>query len=268
MVGLKEYFRLLAVLILPLIVVVAYALSDISIVIGDKTLKKAAIRESLYPTPQKQETRHGQKAENNAGDRQTADKETPACTKDTTAKRILLFGDSMVEGLAMRLAEYAAENGHTFHSVCWYGSTTLAWASHPDTLRSILNWSEADYILVSLGGNELRTTDLDRRRDCVHRIEEVLGQRPTVWIAPPSWVSQPTITTAIQEVVGTARYFDSTRLRFTRGTDGMHPTFGSSSRWMDSIAVWLASTETAHPIRMDCPSRKYPRRWKHKIIRQ
>jgi hypothetical protein len=172
----------------------------------------------------------------------------------------------MIEGLAMRFADYANENGHKLYSVCWYGSSTLGWASNLDTLQSFLNWSQADYVVVSLGGNELRVKDLEARSQNIRKIQDALKDRPTVWIAPPSWIKNPTITGVIRETVGEKRYFDSTRLKFNRGSDNMHPTFGSASRWMDSIAVWLSSPQTAHPIRMNPPQQKYPRKWHKKLL--
>ena len=166
----------------------------------------------------------------------------------------------------MRFSDYARENGHTLYTVCWYGSSTTGWASNLDTLQSFLRWSQADYVVVSLGGNELRARDTDFRAGNIRKIQEALGTRPTVWIAPPSWVKNPTITDVICSVVGDGRYFDSTRLKFNRGSDNMHPTFGSSSRWMDSIAVWLSSAQTAHPIQMTVPSQTYPRKWNKKFM--
>ncbi|MDE6417163.1 MAG: hypothetical protein K2K68_09095, partial [Duncaniella sp.] len=46
---------------------------------------------------------------------------------DSAAQRILIIGDSMLEGLNPRLAAYAAANGHTLNSVIWYSSTTAYW---------------------------------------------------------------------------------------------------------------------------------------------
>ena len=46
---------------------------------------------------------------------------------DTTAKNILFIGDSMLEGLAPRLAKYCDKNGHTLVEVIWYSSSTLCW---------------------------------------------------------------------------------------------------------------------------------------------
>lgn len=166
----------------------------------------------------------------------------------------------------MRFSDYAMENGHRLYSVCWYGSSIGAWASATDSIDSMLAWARPDYIVVSLGGNELRAKDLERRMEDIRKIQGQLGTVPTVWIAPPSWVSNPTITGAIERTVGTRRYFDSTRLTYTRGSDNMHPTFGSSARWMDSIAVWMSSPMTAHPIVMDRPTRHYPRRWQRRFI--
>ncbi|MBQ5393106.1 MAG: hypothetical protein IIU52_04670 [Bacteroidaceae bacterium] len=120
--------------------------------------------------------------------------------------------------------------------------------------------------MVSLGGNELRVKDLEARSQNIRKIQDALKDRPTVWIAPPSWIKNPTITGVIRETVGEKRYFDSTRLKFNRGSDNMHPTFGSASRWMDSIAVWLSSPQTAHPIRMNPPQQKYPRKWHKKLL--
>lgn len=266
----KEYLRLIVILLLPTILLLTYALTPATLMLDNREVRKAVMPEYLHAYLSK-----------NAGIVPTHEKDisspiisstiqivdTTATECDSTAKRILFFGDSMVEGLAPRLAEYAAENGHTLYAVCWYGSSTLGWATRTDTLQSILQWAQPDYILVSLGGNELKVTDLNNRRLYINNIISALGNRPMVWIAPPSWVSHPTITELIRTTVGDTRYFNSTRLSFTRGSDGMHPTFNSSARWMDSIATWLSSPQTAHPIRMDRPTRKYPRQWKYKIIR-
>lgn len=195
----------------------------------------------------------------------TLEEEQPF-SPDTASKRILFFGDSMIEGLSMRFADYARENGHQLYTVCWYGSTTTGWANNLDTLQSFLRWSEADFVVVSLGGNELKVKDLDNRAENIRIIQRALGTRPTIWIAPPSWVKNPTITGVIRGVVGDKRYFDSTRLTYTRGSDKMHPTFGSASRWMDSIAVWMSSPYTAHPIEMNFPKATQPRKWKKKFM--
>lgn len=273
----KEYARLILVLLIPLLLISAYSISDRLLNLNGFTVAKARLWQRTLSDWSAffQDSTKSDEVQIINNIQQQKDSisvflqiDTVVCHKapDTCGKHILFFGDSMVEGLSMRFSDYAQENGHELYSVCWYGSTTTGWASNLDTLRSFLKWSEADYIVVSLGGNELRVKDLDNRAENIKKIQEALGDRPTVWIAPPSWINNPTITEVICSVVGDSRYFDSTRLKFNRGSDNMHPTFGSSSRWMDSIAVWLSSAQTEHPILMDMPSKTYPRKWKKRFI--
>ena len=273
----KEYVRLILILLIPLLLVSIYSISGHYIAFNGWKIGKVRIWEQMRDKIS-QDKNALSSLQNSSP---ASENEPPALDSlisrqdsisqqstelDTCGKRILFFGDSMIEGLAMRFADYADENGHKLYSVCWYGSSTLGWASNLDTLQSFLNWSQADYVVVSLGGNELRVKDLEARSQNIRKIQDALKDRPTVWIAPPSWIKNPTITGVIRETVGEKRYFDSTRLKFNRGSDNMHPTFGSASRWMDSIAVWLSSPQTAHPIRMNPPQQKYPRKWHKKLL--
>ena len=273
----KEYVRLILILLIPLLLVSIYSISGHYIAFNGWKIGKVRIWEQMRD--KLSQDKNALSSLQNSSP--ASENESPALDSlisrqdsisqhsaelDTCGKRILFFGDSMIEGLAMRFADYADENGHKLYSVCWYGSSTLGWASNLDTLQSFLNWSQADYVVVSLGGNELRVKDLEARSQNIRKIQDALKDRPTVWIAPPSWIKNPTITGVIRETVGEKRYFDSTRLKFNRGSDNMHPTFGSASRWMDSIAVWLSSPQTAHPIRMNPPQQKYPRKWHKKLL--
>ena len=273
----KEYVRLILILLIPLLLVSIYSISGHYIAFNGWKIGKVRIWEQMRD--KLSQDKNALSSLQNSSP--ASENEPPALDSlisrqdsisqqsaelDTCGKRILFFGDSMIEGLAMRFADYADENGHKLYSVCWYGSSTLGWASNLDTLQSFLNWSQADYVVVSLGGNELRVKDLEARSQNIRKIQDALKDRPTVWIAPPRWIKNPTITGVIRETVGEKRYFDSTRLKFNRGSDNMHPTFGSASRWMDSIAVWLSSPQTAHPIRMNPPQQKYPRKWHKKLL--
>ena len=273
----KEYVRLILILLIPLLLVSIYSISGHYIAFNGWKIGKVRIWEQMRDKLSRDKNALSSLQNSSPA----SENEPPALDSlisrqdsisqqsaelDTCGKRILFFGDSMIEGLAMRFADYADENGHQLYSVCWYGSSTLGWASNLDTLQSFLNWSQADYVVVSLGGNELRVKDLEARSQNIRKIQNALKDRPTVWIAPPSWIKNPTITGVIRETVGEKRYFDSTRLKFNRGSDNMHPTFGSASRWMDSIAVWLSSPQTAHPIRMNPPQQKYPRKWHQKLL--
>ena len=258
----RDYTKAIAVLAVPLVLLLAYAISPYRLHIAGWSLEKInlsnimgmdltnifhddedmlAIADSLAALEQENKV-------------------------DTAGKRILLFGDSMVEGLTPRLADYCAQNGHTLYSICWYGSTTVGWAGRIDSLRSYVAWASPDYIMVTLGGNELETRDTQNRKQCVMQIMEVIGNRPCVWIATPSWVENPTITGIQQSVVGKKRFYDSTRLTLQRGPDHMHPTLSAFNQWVDSLAVWMSSPATAHPIRMDRPVNGIRRTWNSIII--
>ena len=264
----KEYLRLLLILAIPLLLVSVYSISGHRLVFNGWTVSKIHFWQKHLPCLGSPES----PSDSISADTivvvavDTIAVEPVPLPLDTAGKRILFFGDSMIEGLSMRFADYARENGHQLYTVCWYGSTTTGWANNLDTLQSFLSWSEADYVVVSLGGNELKVKDLDNRAENIRIIQRALGTRPTIWVAPPSWVKNPTITGVIRGVVGDKRYFDSTRLTYTRGSDKMHPTFGSASRWMDSIAVWMSSPQTAHPIEMNFPQATQPRKWKKKFM--
>ena len=264
----KEYLRLLLILAIPLLLVSVYSICGHRLVFNGWTVSKIHFWQKHLPCLGSPES----PSDSISADTivvvavDTIAVEPVPLPLDTAGKRILFFGDSMIEGLSMRFADYARENGHQLFTVCWYGSTTTGWAHNLDTLQSFLRWSEADYVVVSLGGNELKVKDLDNRAENIRIIQRALGSRPTIWVAPPSWVKNPTITGVIRGEVGDKRYFDSTRLTYTRGSDKMHPTFGSASRWMDSIAVWMSSPQTAHPIRMDFPKATTPRKWKKKFM--
>ena len=55
-------------------------------------------------------------------------------TADTTKQKFLLIGDSMLEGLGLRMNDYCNANGHEMHQVIWYSSSTL-WYGNCDTIR-------------------------------------------------------------------------------------------------------------------------------------
>lgn len=182
------------------------------------------------------------------------------CSLDTTAKRILFFGDSMIEGLGPRLCDYATENGHELHTVCWYSSTTEHWAVS-DTLEYFLNKIKPDYIMISIGGNEQFITKLDKQTKNINIIKKKLGKIPTIWICTPEWNKNVKFNIMLQEQVGDSHFFDSRRLSYERQKDHAHPTRQSASAWMDSIAVWMQSDACAHPILMNKPAEKRARKW-------
>lgn len=171
---------------------------------------------------------------------------------DTASQRILIIGDSMLEGLNPRLAAYAKENGHTLNSVIWYSSTTKYWGSC-DTLRVFLRRYKPTFIFISLGANELFVRNIaEQREGLLKNFLRQIGDIPYVWIGPPNWKKDTGINDMIARNVPKGRFFLSNGMRFTRKADGAHPTAASASLWMDSVARWL-TLHGEHPIKMKKP---------------
>ncbi|MDR2475094.1 MAG: SGNH/GDSL hydrolase family protein [Bacteroidales bacterium] len=236
----STYWKLAAILFIPLVLITIYSIYDKELTVGELTFQKARIgsyfRQSeirdFYAAPIAEET---------------------SVVYDTASQRILFFGDSMLEGLSRRMKQYAAENGHELLNVIWYSSSTLIWSQHEDTLAHFIRTFRPTYIMTCLGGNELFIRDLDRRDAAIKTILGVTGEIPSIWIGPPNWKADTGINELMEKNIGTHRFFPSKRLTFQRGTDGAHPTYASAASWMDSIACWM-NDSTLYRIRMKFPT--------------
>lgn len=176
-------------------------------------------------------------------------------TPDSTHQKVLFFGDSMLEGLTRRLVDYTEANGHELHTVVWYSSSSKLWAE-TDTLQHFMRKVNPSYIIVCLCGNELFVNDLDQRDKYIKTILKKIGNIPYVWVGPPNWKPDTGINEVIARNVGRERFFDSSHLQLDRGKDHAHPTFTAAAQWADTIARWLRSSNTLHPIRLDDPKVK------------
>lgn len=254
----KSYLKLIAILLLPLAFVIFYAYSPVQIPPPGWKLSKINAPSIPLPPQRREEPTQQDSLSCGEGRGKAApaplegkDEDVPSL--DTMSHRILFFGDSMVEGLLRRMNCYAFANGHKMTNVVWYSSTTELWAQ-TDTLRYFINKVEPTFVMISLGTNEQFIKDPAGRETYIRKILQELGDTPFVWIGVPSWKEDTGINELTQRIVGKNRYFDSRGLTLQRGRDRMHPTFNAASRWMDTVAVWMSSPETAHPIRMDKPT--------------
>ena len=171
---------------------------------------------------------------------------------DTTAKNLLFIGDSMLEGLAPRLAAYCDVSGHTLVEVIWYSSSTLYWGESA-RLTELINKFHPDYIFVCLGANELYVPDIKRaRRPYVRKILAEIGNIPYVWIGPPNWDEDTGINDLLAQELGRGCFYLSANDEFERSRDGAHPTRASAQKWMDRVIKWM-DTSCAHPIRLNKP---------------
>lgn len=244
-----KYTLIVALALLPIVAMMLYADSDLMFETSLFALEKVALPDS--PEPQ---------ANLAQIDTIASDTIVPeeVFAVDTTRRRILLIGDSMVEGLRLRMADYALENGYDLMAVVWYSATTY-WYAKSDTLNYFINQHQPDFIMMSLGGNEQFARDLTRRAGYVQEIVDRIGDIPFIWIGTPSWRSNATFNDCAREVVGDDRFYESAHLTLERQKDHAHPTIAAASIWMDSLAVWMSSPQTAHPIRMNVPTEQRKR---------
>ena len=174
---------------------------------------------------------------------------------DTARQRILLFGDSMSQLIALRLSDYANQNGHSLTCVTWNGSGTQKWAS-TDTLDHYMRSVKPTQVFVCLGSNELYTSDL---KNCRRRAEQILakiGSVPTIWIGPPNWTGDYGINTTLQQLLGKRRFFMTKGMKLKRQPDGRHPTISGGVIWTDSIVSWINHGKAVHPFRLDKPLKR------------
>lgn len=237
----KTYISLLAILLFGLILIVVYSFVGSDSLDSGYSLVKTDISKYFID-----------KSSNVIIIEDEAADTLPALARDTVPKNILFFGDSMVEGLSKPFGRYAAQNGHRLTSVVWYSSSSRTW-SLTDTLEYFINKVKPDFIMVSLGGNEMFVNDLSKRKQYVADISRRIGNIPFVWIGPPNWKEDTGINDILYSVVGKNRFFLSKGLEFDRGSDGRHPTPESSSEWADTISSWVMNT-SCYRIRMEEPS--------------
>ena len=171
---------------------------------------------------------------------------------DTTAKNILFIGDSMLEGLAPRLAAYCNKNGHTLVEVIWYSSSTLCWGETA-RLTELINKYHPNYIFVCLGANELYVPDIKKaRRPYLKKMLAEIGDIPYVWIGPPNWDEDTGINDLLARELAKGCFYLSANDKFERSRDGAHPTRASAHKWMDRVVKWI-NANGAHPFRLDYP---------------
>lgn len=166
---------------------------------------------------------------------------------DSTAQTILLIGDSMLDGLAPRLAAYAEASGHTLYTVVWYSSSTESWGKR-QLLKYYIKKLRPSFIFICLGSNELNIKNIfDKRLSCTKEIINEADTIPYLWIGPPNWKKDTGINDLISTVTAAGCYFRSADMTFDRRTDGAHPTAASAALWMDSIIQWMPEHHP-HPI--------------------
>ena len=247
----KHYWGLWTLLLASLLLFVALSFKTDGFSIGGMEIKTASFAQRAQERLDAPATTVADQKGKHRGAAVQADTAWRA-PMDTTAKKILFFGDSMLEGLAERLATYCHKNGHTLVEVIWYSSSTKCWAQS-SRLVELINKYHPDYIFVCLGANELYVPDIkNTRKPYLKKILAEIGDIPYLWIGPPNWDKDTGINDLLAENLKKGCFYYSANDRFTRSRDGAHPTRSSAHLWMDRVVKWLGE-KGAHPIRLDKP---------------
>ncbi len=185
----------------------------------------------------------------------TSKQEETSQAMDSTAQRILLIGDSMLEGFMLRMKDYTEHNKHYLKPVIWYSSSTH-WYGTCDTLSYFIKKYKPTYIILVIGANELFVRDIiSKRTRYVKNILSQIGKRKYIWVGPPNWKKDTGINKMIVDNVGKKRYYPSLKLKYKRYRDGAHPRKESSAMWVDSVASWIMS-KSMYPIILNKPTKK------------
>lgn len=238
----SNYTGLWLLISLSLVLILVFSLVD-DVSIGDWNIKKAPFKETLFASRDS--------VKNVTDSVAVSEMEEEEVKVDSVPKSILVFGDSMTFNIALRLAQYAKQNGHVLHSVNWDSSNTKIWAEC-DTLKNIIDRYDVDYVFISLGSNELYFKKPEVRLPYVKKILEVIGDIPYVWIGPPNWQEDSGINDMLENTCRKGSFFRTDGMELDRKKDHIHPTRTASALWVDSIMRWLPGS--SHPILMDLPS--------------
>lgn len=250
----KAYIVICAILLAGVVVFYAFSVPKSELKIGDTEIKRSSFHSTVFANDLAAKTKLKSSSNTPKAPAPPKKVDSGKVKMDTTKKTILFIGDSMVECLFPRMSAYAKKNGHTLYTVVWYSSTTEIYGTRT-TLKDYINKYKPDYILFSLGGNELFIKDIrQKRQKYVNELIRQMGNIPFVWIGPPNWKDDTGINDMINESVPAGCFYLSYTpdQHYNRKKDGAHPKADSSILWMDRICKWIM-TESAHPIRLVAP---------------
>lgn len=242
----NNYVLLWLLLAVAFIAIATFAFVE-DITIGNYTLKKAPIADLLTQELLEADSIINSQLEYDL----ITEGESQVNETDSMPQSLFIFGDSMTLNLALRLAQYAKQNGHEIHSVNWDSSNTIIWSKN-DTLKYFLDKYRPTQVFICLGSNELYVNKPETRLPYIKKILEQIDTIPYVWIGPPNWKEDGGINDLLARTCKKGSFFQSKGMEFKRRKDGIHPTQESSADWMDSIMRWIP--KSAHPFLCDLPA--------------
>jgi lysophospholipase L1-like esterase len=163
---------------------------------------------------------------------------------------ILDIGDSfLLAGFSQALKPKFQELGARYEVRSEQSSFTVTWAGKMETLVAM---TQPDLVIINLGANEMSNTDPPTHANAVRRIVKGIGDRPCVWVSPPSWKKDTGILDVIRQNTPPCRFFDSdehVKEPIARQSDHIHPNKEGGAVWAEAFWKWLqAERAPAEPV--------------------
>lgn len=185
--------------------------------------------------------------------------------------KVLFIGDSMTGWLSERLNAYGENNGFEVATVIWDGSTISKWGNSPKLAR-LIEEQNPDAVFLSLGMNELFEANPSKLHDEVSKIKEAIGDRPFVWVGPPSWPGYDKgkiLNDWLEKELGEESFFRSFNLKLPRqSAKNPHPTREGMVEWMDAVVNWLPDHSSVHLDTTNTPPANHMSRGKTFIYKR
>jgi hypothetical protein len=155
---------------------------------------------------------------------------------------VLNFGDSFLQaGFYQTLKPKFAELAVKYEVRAEQSTYTVTWAGKTDLL---VKQTLPDLVIINIGANELSNTDPPTHAKAVRKIIAGVGDRPCVWVSPPSWKKDTGILDVIRLNSPPCRFFDSdehVKEPIPRQSDHIHPNKEGGRIWAEAFWKWLMS---------------------------
>lgn len=230
---------------IALVIFIGLSFSD-DLKIGGYTMSKANFAETLLAVNSENE-----KITIEIKDTVPTPVETKVFEPDTTVHSVLIFGDSMTHHLAMSIAKYGTKNRYKVTGVTWESSSIPKWSSS-GKISEYMELSHPDFIIISLGSNEMELKNFERRIPDVENIIKQIGETPYIWVGPPLWKEDKGVYLMLTKALPADKLFkmENTEL-IERGPDHVHPTRKGADEWSDTLMRWIS--RSSHPILSEYP---------------
>lgn len=213
--------------------------------IGGYTLTKARFPETLFAEDKEMKDYVAEELPDTL-----ATEEPIVIEPDTTVHNVLVIGDSMTHNLAMSIAKYGTKNNYKVTGVTWESSSIPGW-SKSDKLGKYLAEVKPDFVIVSLGSNEMELKNFDRRIPEVQKIAAALDTIPYIWVGPPLWKEDKGLYSMLESALPKGVVFKTENVEIERGPDRIHPTRSGAGVWADTLMNWIKTSY--HPILAERP---------------